>query len=372
MAGESLTTIFNALPQLFDDDLIRQWNRTTVLLGEIQASAGVSEGKGKNVAFDVEFTGATASTVAEGADVATTEYAQDLDIPAITSWATYRSSFQVTEQELDAAFSSGPAGMPAALRDLFASRILSSGASIASQIENDSLIGTGVDNSGNPTIVGIYNAIAASGSYLGINPLTYTEWVSTVISNGGVSRALTPDLIEQVDSGIFTASSQPWDLVMTSPGVARKYNQFFTSGSAGTNSVPLVRMNDMAGRPVYGLSPVNDGQMQYDTMFFKGRKVLRNRLNPVGELALLNTNFMKMKYLPARASVQRDIKNFLQTLGAQGSSGGMAPIQATGMQMRVAELAKTGDSLKVTMRITCQLALTRRNAFGLLTNISET
>lgn len=184
MAGESLTTIFNALPQLFEDDLQRQWNRTTVLLGELQARKGVSEGKGKNVAFDVEFTGATAATVAEGADVPTTEFAQDIDVPAFAPWATYRSSFQVTETEIDAAFTSGPQGMPGALRDIFGSRILSAGAIIASQIENDALIGTGVDSSGNPTIVGIYGgAIAATGAYLSINTAQYSEWAANVTSN---------------------------------------------------------------------------------------------------------------------------------------------------------------------------------------------
>ena len=32
MAPENLQTIFNALPQLFDEDLHRQWNRTTYMM----------------------------------------------------------------------------------------------------------------------------------------------------------------------------------------------------------------------------------------------------------------------------------------------------------------------------------------------------
>jgi hypothetical protein len=371
MAGESLSTIFNALPQLFESDLQRQWNRTTFLLGQLQARSAVSQGNGKNVAFDVEFTGATAQTVAEGADVPASEYAQDIDVPAIAAWAAYRSSFQVTETEIDAAFSSGPQGMPTALKDIFSARVLGAGAAIASQIENDALIGTGIDANGNPTIVGIYGgAISATGAYLGINPATYSEWVGNVTSNGGIARQLTPDLLETVDQNIFTASSVPWNLCMTSAGVLRKYSQFFTQGSAGNNNMPLVRMMDNAGKPVYGLGVPNDASGQYDTLYYKGRTMLRNRLNPAGKLALLNTDKIMMKYL-ARNLTGRDLL-FMQNLGIQGSSGGMAPIQATGMPMRVAELGKTGDSLKVTMMIRCQMAVTRRNAQGLLVDILET
>ena len=49
----------------------------------------------------------------------------------------------------------------------------------------------------------------------------------------------------------------------------------------------------------------NDAKMQYDAMYLKGRPLMRNRLNPVGKLALLNTDKIIMKYLPASASMQR-------------------------------------------------------------------
>lgn len=373
MAGENLAVVFNALPQLFDDELQRQWNRTTVFLDKIRAARGVSEGKGKNVAFDVEFTGATAATQAEGSDVGASEYAQDIDVPAIAPWAHYRSSFQVTETELDAAFTSGPQGIPDALKDIFAARILSAGAIISSQIENDALVGTGVDGSGNPTVIGIYGgALAATGAYLGINQATYSEWAGNVNANGGTGRTFSPDLAEQVDASIFAAASLPWDLAMTSQGVARKYQQFFTQGNSGNNNLPLVRMNDNAGRPVYGLGVPNDAQMQYDAMYFKGRPLVRNRLNPAGKMALLNTQKIVMKYLPHTASMQRDLAGFYQLVGLQGSSGGNANITATGMPMRVARLSKTGDSIKVSMKITCQMAVLRRNAHGLLTDLLET
>jgi hypothetical protein len=371
--ADNLQTIFNVLPLLFDEQLYRQWNRTTVLLGELQARPGaVQEYVAKNVAFATEFSGATASTVAEGSDIAATEYATDINQPAVFSWATYRSSFQVTEVEIDAARQA--MGSAAALRDIFEARILSAGATIAAQIEADALTGTGVDVNGNATLVGIYGgALTASGAYGGINANTYPEWASNVLTNGGTTRALTPDLAEQADQNIFIGSSIPWNLVMTSAGIARKYTSMFTQGPAGTN-IPLIRMNDQAGAPVYGLSPQLDAQGQLDSIMFKGRKVLRNRLNPTGKLALLNTDFIKIKYLPRSLSAAD--KEFLRMMGIEGSSGGGAsggggPIQATGIPMRITNIAKTGDSLKVSCRVTLAMGILRRNAQALLQDLAE-
>jgi hypothetical protein len=367
MAGENLSSVESALSQIFAPDLERQWQRTTYFLGRVAASQGVSEGGGKNVAFDTEFTGATAQTVAEGSDVPTTEYASDINVSATAPWCTYRSSFQITEQEYDAARSS--VGTPQALQDLFGDRILGCGAVLAQKIENDALNGTGVDASGNPTLVGIFGgALTASGSYLGLNPATYPEWASNVVSNGGVSRFLTPDLMEQVDANIFTASALPWDLCMTSAGTLRKYTQIFTMNNQQQGQ-PLIRMTDNARSPAYGLGLALDAQSQPVDAWFKGKPVIRNPLSPVGPLALLHTSKIKIKYLP-RILSQADI-DFLRRVGLEGSSGGTAPIQATSIPARISVLAKTGDSIKISMKVVLAMAVTRRNACGLLTNISE-
>lgn len=363
MAG--LQTIFNALPLLFDEEGHKQWNRTTVFLGELAARPGsVAEGAGKNVAFNAEFSGASAAAVPEGYDVPDSAFNSDIEEGVLFPWCTYQSNFKVTEREIDACRSSR-AGASAMLRDLFGTRIMGALSIIADKIETDALTGTGVDGSGNPTLVGIYGgALAASGNYGGISVAQYSEWAANVVSNGGSSRALTKDLIDQADSNIFLASSKAWDLVMTSAGVTRKYEGLFTSATA-----PIIRMNDGAMRPAYGMGVANDAGMQLDALFYKGRKVLRNRVNPSGKLALLNTGNIKMKYLPRMLS-EAD-KDFMRLVGIEGSSGGTAPIQATGMPLRLVVLGKTGSTIKVSAEITCAMAVTRRNSQALLTDISE-
>jgi hypothetical protein len=378
MAAEISTAVLSALSQIMQPYLQRQWNRTTYFLGLLNAApASISAGFGKNVAFDVEFTGATAQTVAEGADVPAAEFNSDVDTVAIFPWATYRSSFQISEQEIDMARTS--VGIPQALQDLIGDRILGCGAQLARQIETDSLQGTGVDANGNPTLVGIYGgALSASGVYGGINPATYSEWASNVVSNGGVARTLTPDLMAQLDQNIFTAAAVPWNLVMTSAGVTRRYESFFNTAAAGNANFPLIRMNDTASAPQFGTGIPNDGQMQLQTLWYKGSPVIRNPVNPTGQLALLNTNYIAVKYLPHVPT--RNELEYFQSLGLQGSSAGgtpsgpgtaMQPVQATGLPVRLVEIAKTGDSHKISMRITLAMCVTRRNACGVLKDVSE-
>lgn len=366
--AEVTAAIFNALSQLFESEIERQWNRTTYLLALIMAQAGVSAGDGKNVAFATEFTGATAGTVAEGADIVATEYNSDVNEPAIVPWATYRGSFQVSEQEADIARRS--AGSATALMDIFGERLFGVQAQIARSIETDALTGTGVDTNGDPTIIGIFGgALSASGVYAGLNPATYTEWASNNVSNGGTLRALTPDLMAQVDQLIFNASSIPWDLIVTDAAITRKYLAFFTQGApvAGATQQALVRTNGADQRPTYGMGLALTNLSQLDNLYWQGRAVQRNPVSPANKIAFLNSTKIKFKYLP-HVQTRNEIELF-QRLNLQGASGGI--IQATGIPARCAEVAKTGDSHKVTIRATVGMVVTRRNACGLLVDIAE-
>lgn len=365
--AENLGAINSALSQVFQEPLHRQWNRTSVFLNELQAKGDVGDGKGKNVAFDTEFSGNTATTVAEGSDVTAGEYASDINMPAILPWAHYRSSFQISETEYDAARSS--VGTPKALQDLFGERILGAGAKISRAIETDALTGTGVDGSGNPTLVGIYGgALVSSGAYAGINTATFSEWAATIIANGGTPRALTVDLLDQGDAQIFIAASEAWDLMMTSAGVQRKYGGFFTSATA-----PMTRFNDNPQDPKYGISPKIGMQGQM-ALYYKGSQVLRNAVNPSGKLALLNTNHIKIKYLPRVMTPQDAVfAQMMQLAGMSGSTpelGGY--VQATAIPARIAILAKTGDSIKVSVKVTLQMCVTRPNSMALITDLLET
>ena len=370
--AELSTAILSALSQTFQPDIKRQWNRICPLLGALSASGSMGEAKGKNVAFDVEFTGATAGTVAEGADIAAGEYNSDINVPAVFNYATYRSSFQISEQEVDMARSS--LGTADALMNVFGERILGCSQQLARAIETDCLTGTGVDSNGNPTIVGIFGgALSASGAYGGLNPATYSEWGSNVLANGGTLRTLSPDLMAQADGLIYTASTLPWNVMLSSVGVARRYESMFTTGAYQGTQQSLVRMMDNGTSPQYGMGIPNDGQMQWSDLYYKGKRVVRDPVSPANKIAFLNTDLIKVKYLP-HVPTKNEIELFdmLGLVGQTGAgSGGQGPIQATSIPVRLVEIAKTGDSHKISMRVTLAMAVTRRNACALLQDVQE-
>lgn len=360
MSGENLIALGPALSQMLGDTLYPQWNRSAQFLNLINSFGGVSAGAGKNVSFPVQFTGTTAQTVADGSDVPSTEYNQDNNVPATFQWANYRSSFQVSETEVDAAI--GSEATPDKLRQIFADRVEGSAAQIASAIEKDLLTGTGMDASGNPTIIGIYNALVSSGVYAGINTATYSEWASNILANGGVARALTSDLLEQADANVFNASNEDWGMLISTANVTRKYAQIFGPSSTGT---PLQRIND---QNAYNVGMPNDGGMQQANLSFKGKPVYRNRLNPTGKMALVNPRWIKVKYLPMSPVPQDSV--YSRMMAAEGGNG-MTLKQSTGVMLHIKSLAKTGDSYKFSMKATLAMCITRPNAFALLQDISE-
>jgi hypothetical protein len=149
LALENLAAISAALSQVFAPDLERQYNRLAVTLALIPAERG----RGKNAAFDVELSGATADAVEEGSDVAEDEFTTDPLQPATLFWAHYRQSFKLTETEMEAAASS--IGSPDVILDMFGERVLNAHHKLASAINQDVLTGTGTNAKGVRNLVGL-------------------------------------------------------------------------------------------------------------------------------------------------------------------------------------------------------------------------
>lgn len=351
MAAETLSDIEAALSQTFAADLYRQWNRSAVLASMIM----VKPGAGKNAAWDVEFSGNQADTVAEGSDVGAGEFNSDINEPAILQWAHYRSSFQVSETQLDAAATSiGTAG---ALVDLFGDRILGAGAKIAEKINIDLYAGTGVDGMSNPTIVGIHGgALETTGLYAGLDRSTRAEWTGNVLGNGAVLRALTHDLLYQLEEQIFTACGEPPNVIVCSPGIYRKYAGLF---------------EEVRRLATDGMGPLSY-RAGAATLFWQSMPVIRDRNATVNRLSMLNTNYIETKFLPRlgapRDAVMQQMKDLV------GSTGGEqhAELTMTQIPARCAILAKTGDSVKMSVKTTLATCVKRPNASGYITDISET
>jgi hypothetical protein len=362
MAIDLSTDIAAALDQSFGKEIRRQYNRVTRLSSALQ-SEGAVQGNAKNVAWDVVLGdsyngfGQTANAYNEGTDVSSTEKTADTIAPAILPWGLYRAAFSVTDQEFDMAFVSRSSAS-AASTQLLRERILSATSKLASTENVDAWSGTGSATSGvyvgAPNIIGLTGgALASSGTYAGISVTNYPSWASNVLANGGVPRPLTFDLLAQLETEIFNACDEKPNLIVCSSNVWRKYSLLFE---------PLRRFNDE--KSFYDTST--------DVLEWRGIRVIRDKDAPEsagsGTLVMLNTNFMKKVYLPPSDASRQDVWK-VQDESLKGFNGDQT-FTDTSVPVRVIPLARTGDYMNFMVKSTMQLKVDRRNAHGVLYDIS--
>jgi hypothetical protein len=344
MAMELLASIANALTQLFAPELSRQYNRTATTAKLLT----FREGRGKNIAWDVEFSGAGAASYAEGSDVAQSEFLTDPVVPAILPWGRYRSAFALSGDEIDIAASSQYGAME--LVDIVGERVIGCATKLITTINNDLILGEGSDAAKNPTIFGFLGgAIGNTGVYAGISRTTYPEWAGNVIGNSGTARPLTIDLMNHMDELIFNACGLPYGIIVTSPGVYRQYSGIF--------------------EPIRRIATDGRGPLQYDTvaaeLFFKGIPIVRDRSFPAGKMMFLNLSEVEVLNLP-----QGRYPDVNSSDGVLSDSNGQTA-SATGVRFRIYPLAKTGDAVKFVLQAKLQLKVKRPNCCGIIEDIAE-
>lgn len=349
MAGEFLANISGALATTFSARLRRQWNRVAVTAATLMMEPATGQGGGKQVGWDVEFTGAVANSFAEGSDVAASEFATDPIVPAILAFGMYRSPFQLSNLEIKAA-QANPANA-AELGRIVVERLDGSLAKMASRANSDFWNGTGVDGSGNPTIIGFPTALDPITPYAGINKLTYPEWAGNVLANGGVGRPLTFDLLYNLDQIIYVASGKSPKIIICSPDVFRKYANLFET---------IKRVIQGAGdtTPPY----FSGGERE---LFWKGMPVIRDKDMPAGTLSMLNTDDIRIRPLAGMAN-QDGVK--VETRQLPSSNG--ETMAQTPLFCDVYPLARTGSAQKFVAEMYLQLQVERVNSSGLIKDIS--
>jgi hypothetical protein len=362
MAIDVSSDIASALSQRFQADIARQYNRVTMLAAALK-SEGAVQGNAKNVAWDVVLGdsyngfGQTANAYNEGTAMASDEFSTDTIAPAILPWGLYRNGFSVSDQEFDTAFPS--AGSASAISvGLLRERILSATSKLASLENMDLWSGTGSASSGvyvgAPNIIGVFGgALAASGTYAGISVTDYPSWGSNVLANGGVPRPLTFDLMQQIEAEIFNACSEKPDLIVCSTNVWRKYSDLFE---------PLRRFNDSESKRDDGV----------DELSWRGIRIIRDKdapeANGAGCMLFLNTRHITKVYLPPTEMSRADVWK-VQDDSLKGFNGDQV-MTDTAVPVRVIPLARTGDYMNFMVKSTLQLKVTRRNALGVLQDIS--
>lgn len=351
MAVDNLANLAPALSTTFANQLIRAWNRLSVYLSGVTIVSGGGQGGGKQVGWDVQFSGATAASFVEGSDVAGGEYANDKEVPATLAWGQYRSAFSLSNLEMNAAFAS--MGNAAELERILEERLFDAISKITSKINTDAITGpaNGLDGSSNPILVGLIAALAATGSYANVSKATYAEWAGIVSANGGTARQLTLDLLAKAEQAQYTASGMSPELLLTTPGVKTKYEGLFNA---------VQRMNAGAGGPIARM----DGSSE--DLYWRGRPIVRDKDMTAGTLVGVCPSGVELRVLPW-APVPDMVPVTVRDLVS--SNGDMA--KNLGAFVNIYPLARTGSAVKFVAEIYCQQKIKRTNQHFLIQDISE-
>jgi hypothetical protein len=349
MATENLSGISSALSTTFAARLRRQWNRVAVTASYLSMVPATGQGGGKQIGWDVEFSGASAASFVEGSDIQSGEWNTDPIVPATLSFGQYRSAFQLSNLEIKAAQAS--MGNARELGRIVVERLDGSLAKIASVANADIWSGTGTDGSGNPNIIGLPTALAATGSYAGLSKSTYSEWAGNVLANGGTARSLTQDLLYNGDQLAYTASGKTPKLIVASPGVYRKYAGLF-------ETIKRVNVGPNGELPAF-----QGGERE---LSWKGMPFVRDRSMPTGTLVMLNTDDVKLR--PLTGPVDED--GIMASSRTASSSNGETETELP-LMVDVYPLARTGSAVKFMAEIYIQLQVERVNSHTLIQDISE-
>jgi hypothetical protein len=364
MALDNSSDISAALSQRFAPAIARQYNRVTVLAGEIESEPASAARNAKNVAWDVLLGdlfngfGQVASAYNEGTDVSAAEKTADSIVPATIAWALYRDAISVTDLEFDEAYQDGGGSATATSVRLLEERILSATSTLASLGNVDLWNGTGTATSGAyvgaPNVIGFNGgALSSSGTYAGISTANYPSWSGNTLGNGGVPRPLTVDLMSSMESLIFNACSEKPDLIVCSTHVWQKYNSIFE---------PLRREND--DKSVYSTS--------VNRLMWRGIPVIRDKdaleANGAGVMLFLNRKHCKKVFLEPSKPSHSDVWKAPQS-DLEGFNGDQMRTPMS-LPVIVIPLARTGDYSNYMVKVTWQLKVTRRNSCGIIADIS--
>jgi hypothetical protein len=350
MAIETSATILSALAQTYAKKYHPQFNRAARFLSLIDT---VQEG-GKNVAWTNSFSGATAGSYAEGADLVSGDFTSDVKVASTLSWGLYRTSFWMSDHEIEVAQSAG--GSADAMMGIFETNLREHIAKIASQLNNDAINATGTDGSSNPCLQGILSACQATGTYAGVARATYPEFAGNVLANGAVGRALTLNLMQQAEDAIFNASGgHGVDFILTDAAMVSAYAAILETRRV---------FNDNSG--TLNAYPKDDGS------FFKGVPIVRDvnmpRASGLGSLVFVNKDAVKLVALPPTPCKNAQASFVINMATGMAADGTLQ--DSTGIPLRVCFLGKTGDSTKVMIRTAVQMKVTNPNRIAVLKDIT--
>lgn len=343
----ALAQIANSLTTIFEDRIVSQINRATVLLQILPCGPGYT---GKNISWVARFGTAVGASTAEGATVST--FNNDDKIPATLEYATYTDAFGVTGRALAGAMA---AGNPAELANLFLDELNNSTERLAKGVAIDLYTGSGAAN----VIMGLVassGGIMNTGTYATIDRAARTQWQGTVMSNGGVGRALTFDLMREMRRRIYNASGAKPDIIVTTSELHQKYGTLFGQQRRWVADVTL-----------RGNKITLDGG--YYALEMDGIPIFEDIDCPTGDMLFLNSNFINVFQLPDGVTA---VNQSMAMIGISGSPEEQLGAPTAKLTARINPLGRDGDQYKFQLIIYPQLRVKRPNTCGVIVDLDAT
>lgn len=189
------------------------------------------------------------------------------------------------------------------------------------------------DNSGGKELTGLQSMVSATGTLFNIDPAVVSVWKSTVDSNAGVNRALSEGLMISMVDKIRTKGGGTPSVIFSNLGVRRSYFNLLVQQRRTTNTTDfkggfkgLAFTTDQGDVPM-----VADVDCQPNRMLFLNEKEIK--LYEAGDWSFMN----------------RDGSSWQRIITAAGSF----------------------DAYESKLYKYCELGTHRRNAHGLISDITE-
>ena len=305
---------------------------------------------GKDISWVARFGTAVGGARAEGADVTTLN--TDAKVPAKLDYGTYDDAFGVTGKALAGARASGN---PADLANLFVEELGDCVERLAKGIATDLYTGSGATD----FIFGLVatgGGIMNTGTYAGIDRAVRTQWQGTVMSNGGVGRALTFALMREMRRRIYIASGLKPDLVVCEPALHEKYGTLFGQQRRYVTEVRL-----------RGQMITLDGG--YQMLEFDGIPVLEDVDCPTGHMLFINTRYVRVLQLPDEVN---DVNQSKAMIGLAGTAEEQLGMPNAKLRARINPLSREGDLYRFQLILYPQLQVRRPNSCGVIKDLDAT
>jgi hypothetical protein len=350
MSTIALSDVSAALAVLFEDELVAQWNRATVLSKLLR----VMPSNAHTINWDVKATDGSvspaSSAIADGDNVST--YNDDLYSKASLSHAVYSEAFGISGLALSGARATGN---PAALRDLFGEKMMDAVSRLAKNLNSEFYSGSGASNRLLGLVDATNGALKASGTYAGIDKGSITLFAGNELLNGAALRPLSFQLMRDVMRAVYVASGEYPDLIVADPIQFARYGMLFGEQRRYLQEV----------RTAAGMVKLDGG---FQALEFDGIPIVQDKDAPAGKLLFLNSRHCLIRQLPdaLAGGMLPGGGGSAGTVRLQGTPEAQLGAGATSLVARINPLSILGDMFKFQILLYLTLQVRRPNACAIL------